>query len=45
MEVFKDNKILGTMHSGRAFGELAILYNCTRTASVKGKYYVNFEKR
>ena len=24
------------MASGRAFGELAILYNCTRTASVKG---------
>ena len=36
MEVSKETTVLGTMHSGRAFGELAILYNCTRTASVKG---------
>ncbi|XP_041363181.1 cGMP-dependent protein kinase 1-like isoform X2 [Gigantopelta aegis] len=34
-EVQKDNQHLGRMASGRAFGELAILYNCTRTASVK----------
>jgi hypothetical protein len=25
------------MGPGRVFGELAILYNCTRTASIKGK--------
>ncbi|KAK2156970.1 hypothetical protein LSH36_201g00010 [Paralvinella palmiformis] len=35
LEVSKDGKILGIMAAGRAFGELAILYNCTRTASVK----------
>ena len=31
----KDGQVLGTMGPGRAFGELAILYNCTRTASVR----------
>ncbi|XP_070544121.1 cGMP-dependent protein kinase 1-like isoform X3 [Ptychodera flava] len=35
LEVSKGNKVLGTMGSGKVFGELAILYNCTRTASVK----------
>lgn len=25
------------MGAGRCFGELALLYNCKRTASVKGK--------
>ncbi|KAK4306436.1 hypothetical protein Pmani_021732, partial [Petrolisthes manimaculis] len=35
LEVAKDGDILGRMSSGKAFGELAILYNCTRTASVK----------
>ncbi|XP_052766307.1 cGMP-dependent protein kinase 1-like isoform X3 [Mya arenaria] len=34
-EVLKDNNVLGKMAAGRAFGELAILYNCTRTASVR----------
>ncbi|XP_055708893.1 cGMP-dependent protein kinase, isozyme 1 isoform X2 [Phlebotomus papatasi] len=34
-EVIKDGKILGTMGAGKAFGELAILYNCTRTASIR----------
>ena len=34
--VSKDGAYLGTMGSGKAFGELAILYNCTRTASVRG---------
>lgn len=37
LEVVKDGDILGRMSSGKAFGELAILYNCTRTASIKGK--------
>ena len=37
LEVAKDGHVLGTMAGGRAFGELAILYNCTRTASVKGE--------
>ena len=35
-EVIKDGKVLGRMGSGKAFGELAILYNCQRTASIKG---------
>lgn len=42
LEVLKNNKVLGKMNAGKAFGELAILYNCTRTASVKGtvtEYY------
>ena len=33
----KESKVLGVMATGRAFGELAILYNCRRTASVKGE--------
>jgi len=35
-EVSKGHQILSTMSSGKVFGELAILYNCTRTATVKG---------
>lgn len=35
LEVIKDGKVLGSMGSGKAFGELAILYNCTRTASIR----------
>lgn len=34
-EVIQDEKILGHMGPGKAFGELAILYNCTRTASIR----------
>ena len=37
LEVTKDGEILGEMSSGTAFGELAILYNCKRTASVRAK--------
>lgn len=33
----KGEKVLGRMGPGKAFGELAILYNCTRTATVKGE--------
>jgi cGMP-dependent protein kinase len=36
----KDGIVLGTMGPGRAFGELAILYNCTRTASIRGKAFI-----
>lgn len=36
-EIIKDGSILGRMGPGKAFGELAILYNCTRTASIRGK--------
>ncbi|CAH1119440.1 unnamed protein product [Phaedon cochleariae] len=35
LEVIKDGKVLGHMGPGKAFGELAILYNCTRTASIR----------
>ncbi|XP_077999014.1 cGMP-dependent protein kinase 1-like isoform X2 [Glandiceps talaboti] len=35
LEVSKGTKVLGLMGPGKVFGELAILYNCTRTASVK----------
>lgn len=35
-EVIKEGKVLGVMGAGKAFGELAILYNCTRTASIRG---------
>jgi len=43
-EVMKDGKVLGRLGVGKAFGELAILYNCKRTASIKavadGKLWV-----
>uniref|UniRef100_A0A8C7YGN7 cGMP-dependent protein kinase n=1 Tax=Oryzias sinensis TaxID=183150 RepID=A0A8C7YGN7_9TELE len=35
VEVTKENLKLCTMGPGKVFGELAILYNCTRTATVK----------
>jgi cGMP-dependent protein kinase len=41
IEVSKLSKVLTTMGPGRVFGELAILYNCTRTASIKGKRIMN----
>lgn len=42
-EIIKDGKVLGLMGPGKAFGELAILYNCTRTASIRGKYFILFK--
>lgn len=36
VEVTKDSEFLGEMRGGTVFGELAILYNCKRTATVKG---------
>lgn len=41
-DVVKGKQVLGKMGPGRAFGELAILYNCTRTASVRGKNNYHF---
>uniref|UniRef100_A0A668AIT6 cGMP-dependent protein kinase n=1 Tax=Myripristis murdjan TaxID=586833 RepID=A0A668AIT6_9TELE len=35
LEVSQNGKLLGEMRPGTAFGELAILYNCKRTATVK----------
>lgn len=39
LEVTKDEEVLGEMNGGTVFGELAILYNCKRTATVKGICY------
>ena len=36
LEVIQGDRVIGRMGPGKAFGELAILYNCTRTASIKG---------
>lgn len=36
-EIEVGGKVLGTLSAGKAFGELAILYNCRRTASIRGK--------
>ncbi len=41
-EVIKDGKVLGRLGAGKAFGELAILYNCKRTASIKGEQKPTF---
>ena len=37
VEVTKESMKLCTMGPGKVFGELAILYNCTRTATVKSE--------
>ncbi|XP_029194422.1 cGMP-dependent protein kinase 1-like isoform X7 [Acropora muricata] len=37
VKVLKEGAILGQMGPGRVFGELAILYKCPRTASVKAE--------
>lgn len=36
LEVSKNDQFLSKMGPQKMFGELAILYNCTRTATVKG---------
>jgi len=36
-EIIVGDKVLGTLPAGKAFGELAILYNCRRTASIRGE--------
>lgn len=35
MEVSRENKYLSTLAPGKVLGELAILYNCKRTATIK----------
>ena len=37
VEVSREGKFLSVMSAGKLFGELAILYNCQRTATIKGK--------
>lgn len=37
VEITKDEEQLSTMGPGNVFGELAILSNCKRAVSVKGK--------
>jgi cGMP-dependent protein kinase len=39
VEVTKNQRLVCTMSSGKLFGELAILYNCTRTASIRGSSF------
>lgn len=40
-EVIVNGKTLGTLQAGKAFGELAILYNCRRTASIRGRVEIS----
>ncbi|RZF39202.1 hypothetical protein LSTR_LSTR012944, partial [Laodelphax striatellus] len=35
VEVSREHKYLSTLAPGKVFGELAILYNCKRTATIK----------
>jgi cGMP-dependent protein kinase len=37
VEVSRKGNCLSTMTPGKVMGELAILYNCKRTATIKGK--------
>ena len=37
MEVSREGKFLSVLPPGKVFGELAILYNCKRTATIKGE--------
>lgn len=41
LDVYQSNKLLTSIAVWTTFGELAILYNCTRTASVKGQVLCN----
>ena len=40
VEVSREGKFLSVMSAGKLFGELAILYNCQRTATIKGNISV-----
>jgi hypothetical protein len=39
VEVSREGKFMISMGPGTVFGELAILYNCKRTATIKGKFF------
>ena len=41
LEVEQSGRMLGQMFPGTAFGELAILYNCKRTATVRGTDHIH----
>ena len=36
VEVWKNGNKMTELSAGKVFGELAVLYNCTRTATVVG---------
>ena len=36
VEVSREGNFLSVLPPGKVFGELAILYNCKRTATIKG---------
>ena len=38
VEVSREGKFMISMGPGTVFGELAILYNCKRTATIKGNF-------
>ena len=40
VEVTKSGNKLTDLGCGKVFGELAVLYNCTRTATVVGSSYI-----
>lgn len=35
VQVIKDGIVFSSIGPGRLFGELAVLYNCSRTATIK----------
>ena len=45
VEVSRKGNCLSTMTPGKVMGELAILYNCKRTATIKGKIYIWIGKK
>ena len=42
VEVSREGKILSVMAPGKVIGELAILYNCKRTATIRGILMMTF---
>lgn len=41
VEVSREGKFLSWMPAGKVMGELAILYNCKRTATITGNHKLN----
>ena len=44
VEVSREGKFLSILPSGKVFGELAILYNCKRTANIKVRTHCTTER-